>query len=213
MAANNPSTTSSAPVVTINGFHLGGPLPAGEGDTIVFGVADWAVTPAAGTQTIDYYDYPNPITEPHGTVESSFTGVVAGLVESDGATTMPLGFASYTTVGSSEGPSNPVSLADIINDNIGPIYANAQALQNALAQAGGNITLNGAGVAADHEVDILVAYTTGTSINIADVTLTNTTGSAVFDTDALNPVVHDLVHIVTTLGLANLTAHNIDFLA
>ena len=83
-----------------------------------------------------------------------------------------------------------------------------------MGSSSGNFLLFGSGVAAHTEVDILVAYQTGTSINIADVTLTNAdSGASHKDTDLLNPVVHDLVHITTTLGLANLTAHNIDFLA
>ena len=41
----------STTLVTINGFHLGpqAAVTGGQGDTIVFGVADWATGAAAGS--------------------------------------------------------------------------------------------------------------------------------------------------------------------
>jgi hypothetical protein len=225
--ANDPTTTTSLPATTINGFHLGGPLGGGaKGDTIVFDVSSWATTPLVpgvvpgtfvlGTTLIDDFTT---------TSGPDFVGTVLGLVESDGETTVPLGFATYVDVATANTPLTIV--ADIILDDIAPVYANAAALQAALSTvAVGNILLGppGSGVAPHTEVDILVAYNSldakgNAIISIADVTLTNTTapGTGVlntFDTAALHPVVHDLVHIANPLGLglANLTPHNIDFL-
>jgi len=73
-------------------------------------------------------------------------------------------------------------------------------------------------VAAHTTVDILVAYNlTAGGIAIADVTLSNNTGTAgVEDTALLHPVVHNLVVInptQTLVGLGNLDTHNIWFLA
>ncbi len=216
---NSPTGTSAllnvgtpaaqpADVVTINGFHFGGPLGGGnQGDTIVFGVASWAT----GTAT-----------SPAGIL------AVHGLVMDDGATSMVLSVSTptiYDTVGSAAPPSGPLTLANVVLDAIGPVYANAAALQQALGTtAVGNIILAGGfGVAAHTEVDILVAYNTGTSVNIADVTLANTSGAALTDTAAIAALgtaagtttlaVHDLVHITSTLGLANFSAHNIFFIA
>jgi hypothetical protein len=195
-----------ADVVTINGFHFGGPLGGGnQGDTIVFAVASWATgaaTSPAGITSID------------------------GLVMDDGATTMVFSVTTptvYDTVGSAFPPSGQLTLANVVLDAIGPVYANAAALQQALGtHAVGNLDLAGTGVAAHTEVDILVAYNTGTSVNIADVTLANTSAAALTDTAAIAALgtaagtvtlaVHDLVHITSTLGLANFSAHNIYFI-
>jgi hypothetical protein len=205
----NVGTPAAQPadVVTINGFHFGGPLGGGnQGDTIVFGVASWAT----GTATS-----PAGITSIHG------------LVMDDGASTMAFSAGTptvYDTVGSAFPPSGQLTLANVVLDAIGPVYANAAALQQALGTvAVGNLDLAGNGVAAHTEVDILVAYNTGTSVNIADVTLANTSAAALTDTAAIAALgtaagtvtlaVHDLVHITSTLGLANFSAHNIYFIA
>jgi hypothetical protein len=144
----------------------------------------------------------------------------------DGATSMVLSATTptvYDTVGSAFPPSGQLTLANVVLDAIGPVYANAAALQQALGTtAVGNLDLAGTGVAAHTEVDILVAYNTGTSVNIADVTLANTSNAALTDTAAIAHLgtlsvptltVHDLVHITSTLGLANFSAHNIYFIA
>ena len=233
--ANDPTTTSENPSVTINGFHFGGPLGdlnkngvQDEGDTIVFGVSDWA----RGQGIIDV-----PGTE--GTTDDDVVGFIAGLVQSDGHTQIgsapfcPLGFATYGQVGQaghevdiSGTPGN--TPADVILYDIGLPLTNALDLQHALAGAG-HFLLNNGGVLNGQEVDILVAYQVVTAtgqaqIRIADVTLTNVheepdaaapVPSGVTDTADLNPVVHDLVHINTTqlVGVTALSAHNIDFIA
>jgi hypothetical protein len=219
--ANDPTHTTSVPSVTINGFHLGGPLAADTGDTIEFGLQSWA----SGPGTIDIPPFTSG-TPPVAT-DNDIAGTIVGLVKADGENSVTLGFATYGDVSAAGHqpfmPGTPAAPADVILDDIAPNYQNAQALQHALATSGvGNIELNGLGVLAAHEVDILVAYnsvnpTTGvTSINIADVTLTNANaagGAAINDTALLNPVVHDLVHLPSLLGLANFAPHNINFLA
>ena len=216
--ANDPTTTSSTPVVTINGFHFGTGNTVGTnaGDTIVFGVADWAASPIGTTTNIDNFAYANGVIgNPTG---PDFKGTVDGLVESDGHTAMPLGFASYANVGTG---GVTASLESVVEDSIGGSYTSAAALQNALSGANTSFVLAGTGVAAGHEADILVAYqlaptvaNPGGAIAIADVTLTNAGSAASTNVAALNPVVHDLVHINTTtgfVGVASLFAHNIDF--
>ncbi len=202
----NGANPQPADVVTINGFHFGGPLGGGnQGDTIVFGVASWATGTGLGAPGVGI-------------------NTVEGLVMDNGATTMPATVPTiYDTVGSAFPPSGQLTLANVVLDAIGPIYANAAALQQALGTtAVGNLDLAGTGVQAHTEVDILVAYNTGTSVNIADVTLANTSGAALTDTAAIAALgtaagtvtlaVHDLVHITSTLGLANFSAHNIFFI-
>jgi hypothetical protein len=229
--ANDPTTTSSAPVVTINGFHFGTGNVVGTnaGDTIVFGVADWAVTPTGSTSQIDDFTstYPGNGGPPTTSViDVDFTGTVAGLVESDGNLAMAPGFATYADVGTGGAFASVNGTAGgpavkVVEDSIGGSYLNATALQNALANHTTSFVLAGTGVAAHTEADILVAYqlaptvaNPGGAIAIADVTLTNATSAATTDVVALNPVVHDLVHINTTsgfVGVANFFAHNVDF--
>jgi hypothetical protein len=224
--ANDPTTTTSTPSVTINGFNFEGPLvgsssiPTGfanPGDTIVFGVQSWASTSAGnlGTTPMGHF--------------SGF-GTVLGLVESDGETTMVTGAATYAEVSQAGAfatilpPDTPAGLpGKVIVDSIAPSYADANALQGALSDTTsiGDFKLAGAGMAGRTEADILVAYQLSPStalpngaIAIADVTLTNTTGGFLTDTADLNPVVHDLVHITTTsstFGLGNFGPHNIWF--
>jgi len=209
--ANDPTTTTSTPVVTINGFHFGtgnGPFVSPSnvpGDTIVFGAADWAVSPGGA-------------------------GPIDGLVESDGNTNMfgALGFATYADVGTGGAFATTTGTAlgaavKVVEDSIGGSYTSAAALQNALNNHSTSFFLAGPGVTAGHEADILVAYqlaptvaNPGGAIAIADVTLTNAGTGASTDVAALAPVVHDLVHINTTsgfVGVASLFSHNIDFLA
>jgi hypothetical protein len=197
---------SDYPVVTINGFHLGG-----NGDTIVFTPGDWASSLLSLFPTA-IPTFGGPGWQP---------GAIAGLVESDGQTLIGLDLgpqlgrgADMVVIGTGALPAPPAPHNgwDVIGDNIGGIIPSAQALASDLGTAGTDIILNGTGVAADTQVDILVAYTTGTSINIADVNLTNDSGASITDTALLHPVAHDLVHITTTLGLSNLNnGHNIWF--
>ena len=218
-AADLATSTTSTPVVTINGFHFGtgnqvstgntAATVGNAGDTIVFGVADWAV----GT-----------LTGPAGVTAAN------GLVESDGSTNMfnALGFATYADVGTGGAFATDTGLAGgaavkVVEDSIGGSYISAATLQNALSNHSTSFFLAGPGVAAGHEADILVAYqlaptvaNPGGAIAIADVTLTNAGTGASTDVAALAPVVHDLVHINTTsgfVGVASLFSHNIDFLA
>ena len=222
-AADLATSTSSTPVVTINGFNFGtgnnvstgtpgtsGYVAGNAGDTIVFGRADWAI----GT-----------LTGPTGVTAAS------GLVESDGSTNMPLGFATYAEVGTGGAIASTTgttagTAVKVVEDSIGGSYTSAAALQNALSNHSTSFflaSLPGGGVATGHEADILVAYqlaptvaNPGGAIAIADVTLTNTGSAASTDVAAMAPVVHDLVHINTTsgfVGVASLFSHNIYFMA
>jgi hypothetical protein len=192
------SGATSTPSVLINGFHFtSNANPDPGGDTIVLAPLDWAIGNLSDSSL--------------GGTTLTFAN---GLVDSDGHDLMPSSaFATYVQVGTAN--TLLTAEADVILDSIAPVYANAQALQTALAtSAVGNILLYGR-VASGHESDILVAYNTPTTINIADVTLSNNNGFNTADTSLLNPVVHDLVHIDSQaglLGLANFTAHNIYFL-
>jgi hypothetical protein len=81
----------------------------------------------------------------------------------------------------------------------------------------GSFNLVNGGIGNNTTVDMLMAYNlTAGGIAIADVTLSNTSGSTQTDTANLNPQVHNLVVInptVTNVGLGNLDAHNIWFTA
>jgi hypothetical protein len=60
----------------------------------------------------------------------------------------------------------------------------------------------------------LVAYSTGTGINIADVSVVNATGATQSSDSAnanLTVTVHDLVHLTGTSSLGTLASHNIHF--
>ena len=109
--------------------------------------------------------------------------------------------------------------ADVIAYEIGTALTGAQNLQNNLGDSQGNFKLNFGGLAPFTEVDILVAYNRQpvsggpTDITIADVTLTNAHSHFEADTENLQPVVHDLVHIPTTLGVGALFDHNVFFVA
>ena len=96
---------------------------------------------------------------------------------------------------------------------------------NKIGNSGGNIILPGRGVPNQTEVDMIIAYTSVDPISgkpdvvLADLTLTNTGVSPQNNTDALFPVVHDLVHLLPAAGqpvnitAASLSAHNIFFVA
>jgi hypothetical protein len=207
--ANDPSTTTSSPAVTINGFHFANTFsnPNTMGDTIVFGVQSWAT----GAGTIDNFA--------SGVPDDDFAGIILGLVGSDGHTTVgheqKADIVNVGTAGAFVGGS-PTDFGTVITDSIAT-YANAQDLQNNLRDSGGNFLLNLGGLAGHTEVDILVAYKQvtagGTNVTIADVTLTNTGAGFQNDTEHLNPVVHDLVHITTVLGVTALGDHNVFFMA
>jgi hypothetical protein len=194
--------------VTITGFHFAGGLPDPEtqGDTIVFAVQSWA------TSDID-----------SGIIEPMVTGTILGLVDSTGHTSVTpshnADFANVGTAGEFVGGAED-DRADVITYQIGTALTGAQNLQNNLGDSQGNFLLNSGGLAPDTQVDILVAYAriTGpgtTDITIADVTLTNTESGFENDTEHLNPVVHDLVHIANPLGVGvgALFDHNVFFVA
>jgi hypothetical protein len=200
-------------LVTINGFHLGPqPTPgvgpsAGLGDTIVFGVADWA-RGVVGNQTV------------RGLVESDgHTGVNNSGSQSFSSAAIFAGVGTQGAIASVTPPNNATGTAgNVVLDSINGAYNNAAAFQNAIGNDSiGSFKLTDGGVPAHTTVDILVAYNLSAGgIAIADVTLTNTTGGALVDTANLSPVVHNLVVInptVTNVGLGNFDAHNIWFTA
>ena len=183
----------STTLVTINGFHLGpqSAVTGGQGDTIVFGVADWATGAAAGTGN-----------------------AIGGLVESDGHTSVNTSgsqtfhsAALYAGVGTQGGivsvtpPNNATGTpGNVVLDSINGAYNNAAALQNALSfDSNAPFTLTGTGVAAHTTVDILVAYNlTAGGIAIADVTLANNTAGALTDTGLFNSTIGDGTLLCTT---------------
>jgi hypothetical protein len=211
---NDAAHTTDTPVITINGFHFGGPVEGGGGDTIVFSPVDWAYT-----------------VNPDGVNPNGDIHYFQGLVQTDGNTQIgstadcPLGFATYGAVTAaggvvdSTGPNDPDHW-DVVLYEVGGPQLNAQALESFLAGAG-HFDLNDSGVDPHSVAHILLAYNQvdnagNYQVRIADVTLTNTTGSSQEDTADLAPVVHDLIHIntgTTLVGVGNLSAHNIDFVA
>jgi hypothetical protein len=199
----------STSLLTINGFHFGT-----GGDTINFATSDWAKA------NVPKEEEKEPEKPPEDLL-ASITYHILGLVKSDGETPVPNPelldpphFATFVDVGTAN-TKLTIGDADVILDDIAPNYANAAALKTALlTKAVGNIVLFD-DVDAHTEVDLLVAYNTTTGINIADVTLNNL-GSGTEKTDtseftAATLQVHDLIHITTTLGLANFATHNIAF--
>jgi hypothetical protein len=141
------------------------------------------------------------------------------LVESNGTTAVAPGAGTFVQIGTAN--TALTTAADVILDSISPTYTSAAALQSALETLGvGNFKLAGAGaVAAGNTVDMLIAYNTGASINIADLTIhagttaVNNTAAGVAGgiENGATLAVHDLVHLTSTVGLANFTAQNIHF--
>jgi hypothetical protein len=210
---NDPNHPTDSPAVTINNFHFAGGTadPETQGDTIVFAVQSWA--------TSDIND--GKIDVP-GT-SNDFPGTILGLVDSTGHQSVsPSHNADFANVGTAGEPvgGSIGDRADVITYEIGTALTGAQNLQSNLGDSQGNFLLNSGGLAPGTEVDILVAYAriTGpgtTDITIADVTLTNTEGGFEANTENLNPVVHDLVHIANPLGVGvgALFDHNVFFVA
>ena len=187
-----------ANIVNVNNFHLSS--LAGTGDTINLYAADWAF--GALSTGFDY-----------GLVNNLGVNILSGAGFAHGATlnnvTVP-GFLLF-------GP------ADVTTDSLGN-YANAQYLQQALLSLNtGDLAF---GVHAgftngsiEHE---LVAYNSGNSVNIADVTIQNVSGHILFglvntaDTADVKVTATDLVHITgaatnNDVNIGNLTSHNIFF--
>jgi hypothetical protein len=110
-------------------------------------------------------------------------------------------------------PGATPNLAEVTLDNIAT-YANAGALLAALkTPTVGDINF-GIGIAPGELFHVLIAYGTGTGVNIADLSVLNTTGSGqLFETANANLTfsAHDLVDLVGTTSLGNLNPHNIHF--
>jgi hypothetical protein len=203
---------------------------AGLGDTIVFGVADWA-TGTVGAQTVlglvmsDGHTSVNSaldVTSANGAYGAGFAG--------NGASQTFFSGGVYAGVGTQGGivsvtpPNNAAGTpGNVILDSINGSYNNAAALQNALSHDSiAPFTLTGTGVAANTTVDMLVAYNlTAGGIAIADLTLSNFTGAAITDTGQFNTstatlAVHNLAVINpanAVSGVGNFDVHNIWFLA
>jgi hypothetical protein len=234
--ANDPAHASSSPVVTVNGFHFGGPLlttapPIGgpnAGDTIVFGVSDWAQTVPGGTDDQIASSGGSLIDNP--ATGTDLQGRIYGLVQTDGETPIgsvascPLELTTFTEADAANQTGLPVG--DVLVVFPGITFANASDVMNKIGNSGGNIILPGSGVHAVSEVDMIIAYSSVDPISgkpdvvLADLTLTNTAGNnGQHNTDALFPVVHDLVHLLPAAGqpvnitAASLSAHNIFFVA
>jgi hypothetical protein len=141
----------------------------------------------------------------------SLGGTDFGLENNNGTANTFSGPASMELVAT---PGFITTGAVVTLDNIAT-YANAGALQAALTTGGvGNINFGNYSFPV-HSLDHhLVAYGTGTGVNIADVELFNQTGSGQL-VDTANPsltvIVHDLVDLVGTASLGNLNPHNIQF--
>src|SRR5262249_47867058 len=103
--------------------------------------------------------------------------------------------------------------AGVTLDGIGT-FANAAALQTSLTTTGNIIFNSGAGLMHNSLFHVLVAYGTGTGVNIADVELFNQTGVSQ-TVDTANPnitvIARDLVDLTGTTSLANVASHNIHF--
>jgi hypothetical protein len=175
-------------ITTINGFQFGA-----KGDAIIFMDNSWAESGEDGKGA----------------------GVV-GLTQWNGHSETNGGDVNGTTtfflVGSADLTIDENT--DVVLDDIGGGYANAAALQAALVNPShvGNIILNGSGVAEGTTADLLIAYRQGDGITIADVTIKATGNDNITDTSELHGgalEVHDLVHVVTPLGLANFDPHNL----
>ena len=171
-------------ITTVTGFVTG---PAG--DVIKFDPASWATGALAG-----------------GVVDAGLQKSLAGGVGAGDASLQLL-----TTPGTHPAAGG----VDVILDGISQ-YAGQTAFNNALHQATvGDINISDTGVIINKAlVHVLVAYSTGTGINIADVTMENTSG-ATQTADTANGALHvsaeDLVDLTGTAALGTLASHNIHF--
>jgi len=99
------------------------------------------------------------------------------------------------------------SSADFIIDSIGT-YANANALATALSQETIGNFVFGHNLSNSTIIDFLVAYNTGTGINIADVDLHNASGGNIKDTAAATTIfASDMVHLTGVTSLTDLGNH------
>ena len=170
-------------LLTITGFEFG---TGTSGDTLMFNVDDWAIGPLSGHPASGSGSSLTPTTG---------TFLDLGLVESDGAsmvregehnadaTLFNVGFAGeFTTTGLGAGTILGTNAdANVIMDSISP-YTNASDLVSHLTQAGvGDISLAANTLRAGSIEHILIAYQVagGSGVNIADVTLHNTSSSTI----------------------------------
>jgi hypothetical protein len=134
-----------------------------------------------------------------GTVNG--TGTELGLVQGDAATPVTTGSAVLALAAST----------NVVVDSVAT-YANAAALASALTNSSGHFSFAGAGLAANDDAHMLIAYSTGSSVDIADVEFDNTTSASQSDTAHLTVTASDMVQLVG-VSLAALTAHNIALVA
>jgi hypothetical protein len=142
-----------------------------------------------------------------GTVNGA--GTELGLVQGDAETPVGVGGATLDTVAAAG--ATLAANADLVEDGVAT-YADAAALASALSSDSGYFLLAGNGLAAHDEAHMLVAYSTGSSVNIADVLFDNTTSAAQVDTAHLTVTASDMAQL-GGLSLASLTAHNIALVA
>jgi hypothetical protein len=142
-----------------------------------------------------------------GTVNG--TGTELGLVQGDAATPVTTGSA---VLGALQVAGTTLSAStNVVVDSVAT-YANAAALASALTNSSGHFSFTGAGLAANDDAHMLVAYSTGSSVDIADVEFDNTTTAGQSDTAHLTVTASDMVQLIG-VSLAALTAHNIALVA
>jgi len=142
-----------------------------------------------------------------GTVNVS--GMELGLVQGDAATSVVVGGAALGSVAAAG--ATLAANANVVVDSVA-IYANAAALASALSNSSGHLTFSGLGLWVGDDAHLLVAYSTGSSVNIADVKFDNTTSAAQADTANLTVTASDMAQLVG-VSLAALTAHNLALVA
>jgi hypothetical protein len=170
---------TSADITDVNGFTVGT-------DYLVFNVDAW-VAGATGGALVN--------------------GVTLTAIADTSATgsTLFLGTPGITlgTGGGSTTSGHVDFILDGIND---ATFSGANALALSINTTGvGNFNL-GASLANHHEVNLLVAYYTGTEVNIADVEIYNNSGASITNTGATGVEVFasDLVSLVGVTSLSSL---------
>ena len=175
-------------VTTINNFQVGA-----TGDVIEFGPNDWVGT--SGSKALA-----------SGGLDFGLSRADGGAAVAPGPSTMQLITAAATAAG-------PVN---VVLDGIAH-YGSDAAITTQLENSGvGNIVFDTSvpKLGANNEIHVLIAYSTGSEIHIADLTLLNATGSAQ-TADTANPNIAIQVHTldvitgVSVVGLLN--THNIFF--
>jgi hypothetical protein len=177
-------------VTTINNFQVGA-----TGDVIEFGPNDWVGTSGSVALASGGFDF-------------GLSRANGGAPVAPGPSTMQL----ITAAATAAGPAN------VVLDGIAH-YGSDAAITTQLENSGvGNIVFDTSvpKLGANNEIHVLIAYSTGSEIHIADLTLLNATGSAQ-TADTANPNIAIQVHTldvitgVSVVGLLN--THNIFFQA